>query len=342
MRSPNPPKADHRPSLGTLMLLVGTLAGIGVVGYMVIEGWNFLDALYMVVITLATVGFKEVHALSPAGVIFTILLIIFGIVILYQVVRVVGEYMLENKLEEALNQKHMEKNLKQLAGHHIVCGFGRVGKQVADELALEGAAFVVIEKRPELAEEAKALGYLTIIGDSTEETTLEHAGIANAKALVVALGRDSEAVLTIITAKSLNNDVFVVARANGDSAPSKLMKVGANRVVSPHQIGAFRMANFAINPTTADFLDDIQDLSNREIQISDVLVGNMSPVAGHPISVKLSNRNIGVTVLAIHKPDGNAIINPVGDTLIEAGDRLILLGTKDKLVPAMELIGSRI
>lgn len=324
------------------MLLVGTLVGIGVVGYMVIEGWNFLDALYMVVITLATVGFKEVHDLSPAGIIFTILLIIFGLLILYQVVRVVGEYMLENKLEEVLSLRHMEKNLKQLSGHHIICGFGRVGRQVAEELTLEGAPIVIIEKRPELAEEAKALGYLTIVGDSTEEPTLEHAGIANAKALVVALGRDSEAVLTIITAKSLNNDVFVVARANGDSAPSKLMKVGANRVVSPHQIGAFRMANFAINPTTADFLDDIQDLSNREIQISDVLVGNMSPVAGHPISAKLSNRNIGVTVLAIHKPDGNAIINPVGDTLIEAGDRLILLGTKDKLVPAMELIGSRI
>jgi len=154
----------------------------------------------------------------------------------------------------------------------------------------------------------------------------------------VALGNDSDTVLTIVTAKSLNNDLFIVARANGDNTAAKLLRIGANRVVSPHQIGGFRMANFAINPTTADFLDDVQDLTNKEIQISDVLVSNQSSVAGYAISEKLSNRNIGITILAIHKPDGNAIINPVGDAMVEAGDRLILLGTKDKVAQAMSLI----
>jgi voltage-gated potassium channel len=337
----NEPKQPRRLSFATLALLVLTLAGVGAVGYMAIEGWDFLDSIYMVVITLATVGFREVHPLSPAGMVFTMLLIIFGLFVLYYVVRLLGEYVLENKLEEALNNRKMERTLKQLSGHYIICGFGRVGRQVAYELMQEGGGLVIIEKNPALAEEAKVLGYPVIVGDSTEEDILKHAGILNAKTLVVALGSDSDSVLTIVTAKSLNNDLFIVARANGQHAASKLVKIGANRVVSPHQIGGFRMANFAVNPATADFLDDVQDLSNREIQISDVLVGNSSPVAGYSIAARLNNRNIGVTVLAIHKPDGNAIINPVGDTLIEAGDRLILLGTKDKLTPVIDMIGAR-
>lgn len=332
-------KQETKINFFTLTLLIVTLCGIGTVGYMVIEGWNFLDALYMVVITLATVGFKEVHALSPAGTIFTILLIVFGIFVLYQVLRVIGEYMLENKLEDILTNRSMERTLKTISGHYIICGYGRVGKQITQELMHEtDSRFVVVERRPELIEEAKANGLLVINGDSTEEETLKRANIGSAKAFIVALGNDSDTVLTIVTAKSLNNDLFIVARANGDNTANKLLRIGANRVVSPHQIGGFRMANFAINPTTADFLDDIQDLSNKEIQISDVLVSNQSPVAGFAISEKLSNRNIGITILAIHRPGGDAIINPVGDAMVEAGDRLILLGTKDKVANAMSLI----
>lgn len=333
-------KRLSKPSIGGLILLALTVAGVGVLGYMAIEGWNFLDSLYMVVITLATVGFREIHPLSHAGVIFTILLIIFGLLVFYQIVRMLGEYMLENKLEEVLNNRTMERNLSRISGHHIVCGYGRVGHQIVEELIGEGAEVVIIEKNPVLAEEARMAGLLVIQGDCSEEEILKHAGILSAKSLVVALGSDSETVLTIVTAKSLNNDLFVVARANGEKTASKLLKIGANRVVSPHQIGGFRMASFAINPAAADFLDDVQDLSNREIQISDVVVPRDSQVAGHPISAKLSNRNIGVTVLAIHKPDGNAIINPVGDTLIGAGDRLILLGTKEKIDQAEERITS--
>lgn len=325
---------------GLIFLIIG-LVTIGVIGYMTIEGWNFLDSLYMVVITLATVGFKEVHALSPAGVIFTILLIVFGLITIYYVIRLVSEYILENKLEETLKYKKMEKTLRNLSGHYIICGFGRVGHQVAQELTHDHTNFIVIERDPQLVETAERAGYSCITGDATDEDTLKRAGILNAKGLIVCLGEDSDTVLTVVTARSMNKDIFIVARANGENTAGKLLKIGANRVVSPHQIGGFRMANFAVNPTVADFIDDIQDLSNTEVRIDDVIVSNNSPVAGHSIADRMSNRTYGVTVLAIHKQDGEAIINPTGDVMIDAGDRLILLGTQAKLDSVLQLLGSK-
>jgi len=335
------PSEKKSSNLGSLLFLVFGLVVIGVAGYMTIEGWNVLDSLYMVVITLATVGFKEVHALSPAGTIFTILLIIFGLITLYYVVRVLGEYILENKLEETLKYKKMEKTLRNLSEHFIVCGFGRVGHQVARELTQEGVGLVIIEKQPDKIAACEAAGFPCIAGDATEEEVLQRAGILNARGLVVCLGDDSNIVLTVVTARSMNKDLFIVARANGENTAAKLLKIGANRIVSPHYIAGFRMANFALNPAVADFVDDLQDLSNTEVRIDDIVVAAGSPVAGHTIAERLSNRTYGVTVLAINKQDGEAVINPTGDVPIEAGDRLILLGTKDKLDAMLQLLGSK-
>ncbi len=333
---------DKKPKVGftPLIFLVISLLMIGTLGYMWIEGWSFLDSLYMVVITVATVGFREVHALSPAGMIFTMVLIVFGILTISYIIRLFSEYILEVKLEERFS-KRMDNSIKQLRNHQVVCGYGRVGREVVSELATEGVPFVVVEKDLQLAAQCTQDGHLCVPGDSTEEETLTAAGILHAKGLVVCLGEDSDTILAIITAKGLNNDLFIVARANMDANAAKLMRIGANRVVSPHQIGGFRMAGFALSPTVADFLDDVQDLGHKEIQINDVVVPNSSPAAGHTISERLSNRDYGVTVLAIHKPDGEAIINPIGDTGVEAGDRLILLGTRDRLDDVLKLLGAK-
>ncbi|MDD5605914.1 MAG: potassium channel protein [Patescibacteria group bacterium] len=341
----NIPQINDESSKGTnfwgLVLMIVALAGIGTLGYMFIEGWSFLDALYMVVITLATVGFKEVHTMSPAGTIFTILLIVFGIVTLYYVLRMLSEYVLENKLEERFKSKRMDKTIQNLSGHIIVCGFGRVGTQVVSELDKDTTPFVVVEQDEALVEKCEAGGHMCVKGDATSEDTLKRAGVMNARGIVICLGRDSDTIMAIITAKAMNSSIFVVARANQGAAASKLSQVGADRVVSPHQIGGFRMASFALSPEVADFIDDIQDLGNSEIQIDDVIVPQSSPVAGHTIAQKLSNKVYGATVLAINKPDGKAIINPIGDTLVEAGDRLILIGTKEKLTEVLKLLGAQ-
>ncbi len=322
-----------------LLMMIGGLVVAGTLGYMFIEGWRTLDALYMVVITLATVGFREVHPLSPAGEIFTMLLIVFGLITIYYVVRHLGEYLIADKLEEHFKTRRMEKSLRTMSGHYVICGFGRVGSQVARELAKEPAEFVVIERDPALVTACEEEGWLCVPGDATDEAILRRAGAMTARGLIICLGRDSDTVLTIITARGLNNDLFIVARANRDNAAGKLVQVGANRVISPHQIGGFRMASFALNPEVADFLDDVQDLSNREVQIDDVMMARTSPAAGHSIANKLSNRTYGVSVLAIHRPDGKTVINPIGDTVVEAGDRLVLLGTKDKLAVVVKLLG---
>lgn len=314
-----------------LFFLVVGLVVLGTAGYMIIEGWSLLDSIYMVVITLATVGYREVHTLSPAGTIFTILLIVFGIVTLYYVIRVFGEYILASRFDEDFKNRKMHNKIQNLKDHYIVCGFGRVGEKIVEELAKEGAEFVVIEIDPEIVSDSRAKGLMCLTGDATNEEVLLEAGLMNAKGLIAALGRDSDNVLTVITARTLNSNLFIVSRANTDTAVAKLIRVGANRAVSPYQISAFRMATFALRPGVADFVDSMMDMGKSEIQIADMTVGSSSPLVGQALDQYLANRKSGVSVLVVNRSDGQAVINPPSDTQVGAGDRLILMGTANNL-----------
>ncbi len=332
------PQQINRQHFVTLLLLVVGLVVIGVTGYMVIEEWSFLDAIYMVVITLATVGYKEVHPMSPAGTIFTILLIVFGVITLYYVVRVMGEYLLANRLDEKHKLKQIKMQIQSLINHYIVVGFGRVGSKIANELTKENVPLVIVESNPEIVEQCRSKGMLCVVGDATSEATLLEAGLMNAKGLIAALGRDSDNILAVITARTLNSNVFIVSKANHDEAVDKLLRVGANRAVSPYQISAFRMATFAMHPGVADFVDNVFDLKNSEIQITDMTVGSASQLVGHPTERYLANRKSGVSVLVINRQDGHAIINPLGDVVIQVGDRLILMGIRANLEAVEKLI----
>ncbi|MFH1088722.1 MAG: potassium channel protein [Patescibacteria group bacterium] len=322
---------SNRRHIVSLVGLVLGLMTIGVIGYMVIERWSFLEALYMVVITLATVGYREIHPLSTAGTIFTMLLIVFGIVTLYYVIRVTGEYVLASRFDANYKAKQMQSKINNLLNHYIVCGYGRVGSKITDEFIRSKVDVLVVERDPDIAEECRAKGVLCVVGDATCEDVLLSAGIMNAKGLISALGRDSDNILVTITARTLNSNLFIVAKANQDSSVDKIMRVGANRVVSPYQISAFRMATFALHPGVADFVDNVLDLQSSEIQITDMTVSSNSQVVDQPLETYLSNRKSGVTILVINRQDGRSIINPVGDTIIQAGDRLILMGIRQNL-----------
>ena len=334
----DPDQTINKKNFATLLMLVAGLVIIGVAGYMIIERWTFLEAIYMVVITLATVGYREIHPLSTAGTIFTILLIVFGIVTLYYVIRVVGEYVLLSRFDEQRKTKQMQAQIQNLINHYIICGYGRVGSKIAGEFAKEGVPLVVVESDPAVAEECRSKGLLCVVGDATSEETLLEAGLMNAKGLVTSLGRDSDNILVVITARTLNSGLFIVAKANHDDTVDKLMRVGANRAVSPYQISAFRMATFALHPGVADFVDNVLDLKNSEIQITDMTVGSASPLVGYPIEKYLANRKSGVSVLVINRSDGHALINPLGDTIIQSGDRLIMMGIRANLEAVEKII----
>ena len=320
-----------------LLFLVLGLITIGTLGYMIIEGWAFLDALYMVIITLATVGYKEVHTLSPAGTIFTILLIVFGIITLYYVIRVFGEYILISRFDEDFKNRQMHTRIQNLKDHYVICGFGRVGEKVVEELTKENVQFVIVETDPNIIEQCRAKGFMCLEGDATDEEVLLESGLMNAKGLITALGKDSDNILIVITARTLNSNLFIVARANTDTSIAKLVRVGANRAISPYQISAFRMVNFALHPGVADFVDNVLDLDKSEIQIADITVNSNSSLAGQSVDRYLANRKSGVSVLLINRSDGHAIINPSGNTEIQVGDRLILMGNKENILASEEL-----
>lgn len=328
---------SEKTNLLTLAFLIIGLLVIGTFGYMIIEHWSFLDSLYMVIITLATVGYREVHPLSSTGMVFTMFLIVFGIVTLYYVVRALSEHILEGRFDANYKAKKMRNEIQNLKNHYIVCGFGRVGEKVALELDKDGVKFVIIDSDPARINLCNDKGFLCIIGDATSEETLLSAGLMNAKGLITALGKDSDNMLTVITARTLRSDLFIVARANHEGASDKLLRIGANRAVSPYQISAFRMATFALRPNIADFVDNILDLDKSEVQISDMTVSSKSPLSGQPLERYLANRKSGVSVLVIHRGDGRVIINPLGNTEIETGDRLIVMGTRQNLAVAEKL-----
>lgn len=226
----------------TLAASVLGLLVVGTTGYMLIEGWGFLDAFYMVVITLATVGFREVHPLTSAGMIFTILLIVFGLSILLYVLRLFGEYIVEEKLVDFSLAGRARRLMNQLKNPIIIVGFGRVGKHAAWDLKKVQSEIVVIDKSEAACRAASGEGLVALLGDGGEEEILQRAGVERAKALLVAVGNDSDALLTTLTARGLNPQLLIVARSGDESSGRKLLKVGANHVVTPSQTGGWRMA----------------------------------------------------------------------------------------------------
>ena len=214
----------------------------GTIGYRVIEGWPWIDSLYMTVITIATVGYAEIQPLSSAGQIFTIILILGGVGTVFYILTSMVKYILEGELGFRMGRQRMEAKIKKLHDHFIICGFGKVGKAIADTLAAQGTSFIVIDRSPERAEKARNGGYLVIQEDAaTDDDVLRNAGIIRARALITALGDDADNTYTTLAARQLNPELPIIARASNSEARKKLELAGANKVVSPDAIGGNRM-----------------------------------------------------------------------------------------------------
>jgi voltage-gated potassium channel len=305
---------------------------VGAGGYIVIEGWPFLDALYMTVITVTTVGYAEVRPLSTGGRIFSIFLIVGGVGgALYALTGIVGS-IVEGQIGTTLGRRRMKDRIAKLTGHFILCGYGRVGQEIASTFKEEGAPFVIVDNDPESIAQVEQAEYLYVLGDATSDGVLREAGIERARGLVTAVDSDAENTYITLSARQLNPGLFIAARGS-EEAEAKLKRTGADRVVSPYSIGGRRMAMLALRPAVVDFIDTVTYGRGRELQLENVDIGRNSPLIG--LTLKAAHSEIGVSVLAMRKKSGKLLANPTDEEPIEDGDRLIVIGTK-KLLAALE------
>jgi len=312
-------------SIGLVVLVIS----FGTTGYMVIERWDFLDSLYMAIITLTTVGFKEVHDLSFNGKLFTIFLIIGGVGTMLYVLRVSAQLILEGELQEIYGRKRLEKKLKELGDHYIICGYGRMGKIIAKELKHENLDFIVIEKNGEILDGKEDA--LVIQGDATKDELLKKARIEKAKCLISVLPTDAENLYVVLSARGLNPDLLIVARAGEEGSEQKLLRAGADRVVSPYHIGGLRIAHSVLKPAVVDFIEFATKSGNIDLQIEEINIQPGSQLAGFSLDQCGIGRDLGIIVVAIKQQSGEMKFNPTFRSTLEAGDTLIAVGETSKL-----------
>lgn len=314
-----------------LQLGLGAIFGIitiGTFGYMIIEGWTFFDSFYMTIITISTTGFKELKPLSTPGMILTVGLIITGVLaIAYTGGRGV-QVLVESQI---LRRKKMIKKLAQITDHYVICGFGRMGKQIAEHLSENELKFVVIENEPNNIEKLIELGYLFVNADATDDDALVSAAIERATGMVAVLRTDAENVFTTLSARELNQKIFIVARAIDEGTESKLKKAGADRVVKPYELGGNRMVQLLIRPGVTDFIEGIARKRGVDISLEQIVVSDKSKLVGLTLAQSPIRSQLDIIIIAIDKSGGNFVYNPQSLAKIESGDKLIAIGQAENL-----------
>jgi voltage-gated potassium channel len=308
------------------ILALAFLIAAGVSGYVLIERASLLDALYMTVTTLSTVGYREVVPLTTAGKIFTMLLIVCGLGVVFYGTSLVAGDVIEGRLRLVLGRRRVQRRIEQLSAHYIVCGFGRMGRIVCNELAAKPVPFVVVERQPEAIRELQQRQYLYVDGDATEDDALVAAGIARATGLVTALSKDSDNVYVVLTARQLKPDLLIVARAEDERSEPKLMQAGATRVVSPYLIGGSRMAGALLRPAVLDVLDLATHYRSMELKIEEFPVSARGAAAGEIVRAADLGADLGLIVIAVKRADGEMLFNPDPEVRLDGGDRLVVMG----------------
>ncbi len=309
-------------SIALVLVLV-----VGTVGYVVL-GFTVLDALYQTVTTVSTVGFREVEPLSATGQVFTMVLILVGVGAALYTFSVLIETLIEGRLNELLGRRRMEQSLASMQGHVIICGWGRVGRSIAAEVAAAGRDLVVVELDPEAVAEAP---HPSVVGDATEDSVLQAAGIDRAASLVAAVEGDADNSFITLSARALRPDLFIVARARSQGSADKLVRAGADRVVNPQSIGGARMAAFVLRPHVAEFVDVVMRERSLEFRLEEVAVGIDSPIVGRTLRDSHLRDRTGALVLALRDADGTFRTNPSPDLEIRGGQVIIAIGTQDEL-----------
>lgn len=310
------------------LLVASAIVAVGTAGYVVLQGWSVGDALYMTVITLTTVGFKEVADLDGVGRVWTMLLAIAAVGIIFGTVGLVAEALLSDATSGRREAKRMDQTLAALRDHYIVCGYGRVGSTVAQELVHSGHQVVVVDIRPESLEAARADGHLVVAGDGTTDAILRRAGVERAKGLVTSIDSDANNVFVTLSARSMNPDLFIVSRASAVETEAKLAQAGADRVVSPYRMAGRRIAELAVRPQVADFIDAALSHGQLEFSMEEVEATAGGVIAGRTVGAL---RDDGIFTLAIVRAGGSYEPNPADDRVVAVGESLIVSGPTEPL-----------
>lgn len=320
--------------IGATILFITILVGTS--GFMIIEHWDFLDSIYMTIITITTTGFQETHPLTHTGRIFTIVLLVMGVGSIAYTGGRAAQLLIETQI---FRRRRMSKKLEQLKNHYIVCGYGRMGRYICEELATAKVDFIVVDNEAAKIERVMEMNYLYLTGDATSDETLTKAGVQNARGLVAVLSSDAENVFTTLSARVLNPDLYVVARAVEEETESKLLKAGANRVVKPYEIGGNRMAELLLRPGVIEFIDVVAREKNVDLSMEELLVSDKSELVGQTLAESPIRKDLNIIIVSINKVKGGFIYNPISSTKIEAGDKLIALGESSNLDAFRKITG---
>ncbi len=311
--------------LAFMILIIGTL------GYMMIEGWDFMDSLYMTVITVSTVGYGEVRQVDYPGRIFTILIVLTGVGFSVYVAGAVVQFMVEGQIRQIMGRRRLDQKLRRLKNHYIICGYGRIGRVLVRNLRRNIPNLVVIDNNPNLISVMEEDGVLYITGDATEESTLIKAGLEEAQGLVSALATDTNNVFLVLTARQLNPDLDIIARAGRDRSKDKLKAAGATTVESPYEMGALRMAQRILRPKVTSFLDFALSAKRQDILMEELPVSPESSLANLTLKDSGIRQRYNLIVIAIEKATGEMLFNPSFEAVIAAGDTLIAVGEEPNL-----------
>ena len=312
--------------LGLILIFI-----IGTIGFHVLEGWSLIDSLYTTVVTVSTVGYGDFYPITWEGRLFTVFLIIFGVGTMLYTVGLFAETMVEGRLRMLMGRGKLEKIIEKMHGHYIICGCGRIGYLICRELKEEKVDFVVIDNNPEVIQKIEEEGLTYFKGDATQDKSLVGAGIKRAKGLVCALPTDAENLYVILTARELNQHIYILSRSEEEESEHRLLRAGANRVMSPYTLGGMRMAMAILRPAMLDFIEITTSRQSLELRMEEISVCEGSPMIGKTLGDSEVRQRYGLIIVAVKKESGRMIFNPLATYPIEKGDMLIALGEEDNV-----------
>ncbi|NRR90433.1 potassium channel protein [Winogradskyella undariae] len=323
----------YRSKIYTAVMLVIILLTIGVLGYRYIAGYFWLDALYMTVITVTTVGFAEVNPLDTPSKIFTIFLILTSIIVLGYAISIITEYILNRNNYEDIKQRKMQKKIEEMSEHIIICGYGRNGKQAAKKLLSYEKSFVIIEENKEVIEKCQNHDLPFVLGNANDDEILIEAGIKKATTLISALPNDADNLFVVLSARQINAKLNIISRASEETSYSKLKLAGANNVILPDRIGGDHMASLVVTPDLIEFIDNLSIVGERNVNMVEVKVELLYNAQEEKTIKDLDLRNrTGCTVIGFKNDNGDYVVNPEADTRLVPGSYIIVLGRPEQIM----------